>query len=119
VQQTGSTHLGETFSISVESGAMQPAFFAAGPGEVNWAGFPLPLAIPGTSMPGTPGCVISIEADVPLGLVPYGGAISTFIPNDPSLVGVWFYWQAVMFDPALTTPTTLASSDHLKTTLGS
>ncbi|MCR9247336.1 MAG: M14 family zinc carboxypeptidase [bacterium] len=116
VQQTGSTHLGSTFEIAVESGVMLPSFLNAGFGDSNWQGQNLPAPIPGT---GIPGCNISIEADISLGLLPFGGALPTTVPNAGSFVGLSLFWQGVIFDPALATPTTLASSDNLRTTIGS
>lgn len=115
VQQTGSTHLGESFLIFVESGSALPTFLNAGFGNAVWQGQALPAPIPGT---GVPGCNVSIEADLALGLVPFGGSVQTNVPNSGSFTGLAIYWQAFMFDPALSTPTTLASSDNLKTTIG-
>lgn len=116
VVQTGSTHTGSTFEIGVESGVMLPSFMNAGFGNTFWQGQNLPAPIPGT---GVPGCAISIEADIALGLVPSGATLPTTIPNSPVFTGLGIFWQAAMFDPALTTPTTLASSDHLRTVVGS
>ena len=116
VQQTGSTHLGQSFDIAVESGIALPSFLVAGFGNTTWNGSPLPVTIPGT---GAPGCEISIEPDISLGLLPHGSTLPTNVPNDNALIGLHLYWQAVMIDTALTTPTTIASTDHIRATIGS
>jgi len=116
VQQTGSTHLGQSFAISIDSGAALPSFLVAGFDNQTWNGQSLPAPIPGT---GTPGCNISIEPDISIGLLPHGNALQTNVPGVPGLIGLDLYWQAIMLDPALSTPSTIASTDHVRTTLGS
>ena len=80
-----------------------------------YQGTPLPAPIPGT---GTPGCLLQVEPDASLGLVPHGGALGLFVTPIPSLAGLQLYWQALAFDPALSTPVQLAVTDFLVTTIG-
>lgn len=116
LEQSGSMHLGGTFALGVVSGTMLPSFLFAGLGDSSWNGAPLPQVIPGT---GVPGCKISVQPEVSLGLVPYGGAFQQTVPSLPVLIGTRIFWQAGMIDPGLTTPVTIATTDHLATTLGS
>ncbi len=113
--QTGSATLGSTITLGVEAGVVQPVFLLAGNNNTLWGGIPLPVVIPGT---GTPGCQVSISAELSIGVLPLGGTMPVVIPSSPSVAGLSLFWQAVLLDPALTTSLQIATTDNLKTTIG-
>ena len=114
--QTGAATRNGTISLAVEAGVVQPAFLLAGSNNTSWNGIALPVVLPGT---GTPGCQVLISAEISIGLLPLGGALAVTLPSNPATVGLNVYWQAVLLDPGLTTPLPFATTDYLKTTIGS
>ena len=114
--QTGGVHIGATTGFGIEAGSAQPVFLFAGFDDAMWAGLPLPVVLPGT---GVPGCEVSVQPDVLLGLMPLNGTLPVVMPASPSVIGESLFWQALMLDPTLTTPLQFATSDRLVTTLGS
>jgi len=94
----GTPKLGQSYSVTLVD-ALDNTFavLASGLSDSNWAGVPLPV-----TLPGAPGCDLLID---PLILDPHltgpGMASGSFlVPNDNSLVGLpWFHQWAVL-DPA-------------------
>lgn len=115
IQQMGSTRLSGTLSLAIESGASLPYFLVVGFNNTIWNGSPLPTPLAGT---GTPGCLISVDPEVSVGLLGFGADYSLPIPATPGLAGISLFWQGLIIDPQLTTQSTLATSDHLVTTIG-
>jgi hypothetical protein len=115
IEQTGAARLGDAVTISLAAGTSAPALLVAGLDDATWNGLPLPQVLPGT---GTPGCEISIQPDVVLGLLGSGSGFTQPVPAIAALVGTRVFWQAGLLDPALTTQLQIATSDRLRTILG-
>ena len=114
LQQSGSLHLGDALAFGLDRGVSLPGFLLLGFGDQFFNGQPLPALVPGTV-----GCTLQVQPDETVGLIPAGGVWQTTVTTNPTLVGFDTYWQAIIFDPALTTALQLAFSDSLRARVGS
>lgn len=77
------------------------AVLALGATDVGfWNGAPLPVSL---TPAGAPGCVVAIDVASTWFQATAADGTATFaftVPNQPSLVGFWVYFQAGVFDPA-------------------
>lgn len=114
LQQFGQLHLGESVSFGLERGVSLPGFLLLGFDDQSFNGQPLPAPVPGTA-----GCTLQVQPDETVGLIPTAGVWQTTVANSPALIGLDFYWQAIIVDPSLATTLQMAFSDSLRTQLGS
>lgn len=85
--------IGKTHQVTLFDLPMNTAIMVMG-----WQRFPAPIAL---DFLGMPGCAIHTSLDGTALLAGQGGQVKWFlpIPNQPSLVGLHFYNQALVFDP--------------------
>lgn len=93
-------HLGDPFLVQGNGLPPGLALMILGFRDDQWAGQPLPLSLASVGMPG---CDALLEPFEVLGALPVGGRASwsLFVPNDPALLAVTFYQQALVFDAAV------------------
>lgn len=87
--------LGQPFTITLQDlPPWQPTLLLFGLSNTNWLGMPLPLDLEPL---GAPGCelLVSVEAVRPLFSWLGQRSISWSVPNQPALIGVQFYNQAM------------------------
>jgi len=90
--------LGQPFTLTLRDlPPWQPTLLLFGLSNTNWLGVPLPLDLGAL---GAPGCelLISVHAVRPLFSWLGERSVSWSVPNQPALVGVRFYNQAVALD---------------------
>ena len=87
--------LGQPFTITLQHlPPWQPTLLLFGLSNTNWLGMPLPLDLEPL---GAPGCelLVSVEAVRPLFSWLGQRSVSWSVPNQPALIGVQFYNQAM------------------------
>lgn len=89
-----------------------------GTSNTIWAGLPLPLSL---AAAGAPGCSVLVSVDVTsVAILNNGvGNVTWSLPNLASAVGLQFFTQAVVFDPALAQPFQIGASSGRQFVIGS
>ena len=92
--------VGESFDLEITSipqAALNVPFGLIGFSKTSWESFNLPRDL---AVHGMPGCTQYVSIDFSF-ILPRVGGVATWeipIPNDPGVVGLAFYTQALVFD---------------------
>jgi len=92
--------LGTSLRLVVSGGVTGGAVFALGFSNANWNGNPLPLSLASFGMPG---CQLHTSIDLSSFAAGVAGTAQLVVslPNDPGLVGVRFFAQALVPQPGV------------------
>jgi hypothetical protein len=114
---SGSLRSGNTLTVTLDRLPQNLAILMEGLSSTTSAFGPLPLALGGFGMPGCFGRV-SLDAT----RVVYGtgnsASFSLTVPNNPALIGVTIFQQALVLDPAAGNPAGAVVSDAARATVG-